>query len=510
MKKRNKILLMSILTIFLFLGMLNVHAITTNSTAGTIDPDSKLVTDTATLSVTGVETNDTFRAYKILDTFYNSSTNVITYEFTADFKSFLSSSYGESYNDITIDDYYSYTSGNITSGSTLSASDIDKLASAYAGYIRANDISGTDMSVSGTTASATVAAGSYLILPTSTIKVYAVMVGNIDFTASGSDWQINNEEIVAKVGEAGITKSVGEDGYNSGSYSVGDDVPFIIVGTVPTYPTNATNKVYTITDTLSEGLDFNAVTNVTIQDGAETLTTASNGTVTNSESETVATIDISGRTMTIEFNVTNINSTTVTINYTAKLNSNAGIGVDGGNSNNAQLTYSNDPYGDGTYTTSPEEGGGSVDIYLYGLEIYKYEDGNNSTPLQGAEFAIYKDSGLENIVTTVTTNGEGIATYAGLAEGTYYVQETKAPTGYRLDNTIREIKVGPVEGSLDEADTPGYYRLEVANTELGLLPVTGGIGTIAITLVGLGIVAVAIYFIFVYRKKNKDKEEEHN
>ena len=147
---------------------------------------------------------------------------------------------------------------------------------------------------------------------------------------------------------------------------------------------------------------------------------------------------------------------------------------------------------------------------MYGLEIYKYEDGNNSTPLQGAEFAIYKDSGLENIVTTVTTNGEGIATYAGLAEGTYYVQETKAPTGYRLDNTIREIKVGPVEGSLDEADTPGYYRLEVANTELGLLPVTGGIGTVAITLVGLVIVGGAIYFFFVYRKKNNNKGEKHN
>ena len=509
MKKRKKILLMSVFTIFLFLGMLNVYAITTNGTAGTIDPDSKLVTDTATLSVTGVETNDTFRAYKILDTFYNSSTNVISYEFTTNFRNFLSSSYGEDYNDITIDDYYNYTSGNITSGSTLSASDIDKLASAYTGYIRANDISGVDMLVSGTVASATVDAGSYLVLPTSTVKVYAVMVGNIDFTANGNDWQINHEEIVANVSEAGITKSVGEDGYNSGSYSIGDNIPFIIVGTVPTYPTNATNRVYTITDTISEGLDFTSITNVTIKDGAETLVTASNGTVTNSEDDTVATIEISGRKMTIVFNVANINSTTVTINYTAKLNSNAGVGVDGGNSNNAQLTYSNDPYGNGSYTTSPEDGG-TVDIYMYGLEIYKYKDGNNATSLKGAEFIIYKDSGLENAITTITTNDDGLASYAGLAEGTYYVQETKAPTGYRLDNTIREIKIGPGVGSLDEADTPGYYRLEVSNTELGVLPVTGGIGTIAISLVGLGIVAVAIYFIFVYRKKNKDKEEEHN
>ena len=503
MKKRNKILLIGILTVFLFVGMINVNAITTGNITGSSDTNSKNVTDTAILSVTGVETNDSFRAYKMLDTFYNSSTNIITYEFTTDFKNFLNSSYGEDYKDLTVDDYYNYTSGSIDYGSTLSASDIDKLASAYAGYINANSISGTDMEVSGTVASATLEAGSYLVLPTSTVKVYAVMVGNLDFTANGNDWQINNEEIVAKVSEAGITKSVGEDGYSSGSYSIGDDVPFIIVGTVPTYPTNATNTVYTITDTLSAGLDFNSISDITIQDGAETLTTESNGTVTNNKSEIVATIEISGRNMTIVFNADNINSNTVTINYTARLNSQAGLGVDGKNTNNAQLTYSNNPYGEGTYTTT----GITVDVYTYGLEIYKYEEGNTSTPLQDAEFTIYKDSNLENAITTVTTNSDGIASYAGLAQGTYYIQETKAPTGYRLDNTIREIKIGPVEGSLNEATTEGYYRLELSNKELGLLPVTGGMGTIVITLVGLAIVIGAVYFYFIYYKRNNNKRK---
>lgn len=504
MKVKNKILV-SILSVFLLIGIVNVSAISVGSETGTADTGSKIITDTASLSVTGVVSGDQFMAYKILDAFYNQTTNVITYEFTDDFQAFLKQSSNSTYQKLKVDDLYSYSSGNITTGSTLSNSDIDKLASAYAGYIKSHSVSGTGMNVSGSTASATLQAGSYLVLPTATSKIYAVMVGNLDFSASGNTWAINNEQIVAKVSDADISKSIGEEGYDSGSYSLGDDIPFIITGSVPRYPTNATNKVYTITDTLSEGLDFNGISAVVVKDGDVTLTTASNGKVTNASGEEVASISIEGRKMTITFNINYVNSTTITVNYTAKLNNNAGLGANGGNTNNATLTYSNDPYGTATSTTVPEEGDGQVTVLLYGLEIYKYAaDGNQA--LEGAEFTIYKDADLEQAVAVVTTNESGIAQYKGLAAGTYYVKETKAPTGYRLDNTIISAKVGPGEGSLANAETEGYYRLEVSNAKAGLLPVTGGIGTIAITLLGLTIVGGAIYFFFIYRKKREKQE----
>lgn len=504
MKVKNKILV-SILSVFLLIGIVNVSAISVGSETGTADTGSKIITDTASLSVTGVVSGDQFMAYKILDAFYNQTTNVITYEFTDDFQAFLKQSSNSTYQKLKVDDLYSYSSGNITTGSTLSNSDIDKLASAYAGYIKSHSVSGTGMNVSGSTASATLQAGSYLVLPTATSKIYAVMVGNLDFSASGNTWAINNEQIVAKASDADISKSIGEEGYDSGSYSLGDDIPFIITGSVPRYPTNATNKVYTITDTLSEGLDFNGISAVVVKDGDVTLTTASNGKVTNASGEEVASISIEGRKMTITFNINYVNSTTITVNYTAKLNNNAGLGANGGNTNNATLTYSNDPYGTATSTTVPEEGDGQVTVLLYGLEIYKYAvDGNQA--LEGAEFTIYKDADLEQAVAVVTTNESGIAQYKGLAAGTYYVKETKAPTGYRLDNTIISAKVGPGEGSLANAETEGYYRLEVSNAKAGLLPVTGGIGTIAITLLGLTIVGGAIYFFFIYRKKREKQE----
>lgn len=504
MKKTNKVLLL-ILTVLLFVGIVNVSAITTGDDTGTTDTESKIITDTANLSITGVVSGDQFMAYKILNAFYNQSTNVITYEFTDDFQNFLKQSSNTTYQKLKVDDLYSYSSGNLTTGSTLSTSDIDKLASSYAGYIKSHSINGTGMNVSGTTASATLQAGSYLVLPTATTRVYAVMVGNLDFSATGNDWTINNEEIVAKVSDADVNLYVGESGYDSGSYSIGDDIPFIITGSVPQYPTNATNKVYTLTNTISEGLDFSGVSSVIIKDGDVTLTTASNGKVTNSSGDEVAVISIENKVMRIVFNTNYVNSSAITVNYIARLNSKAGLGANGENTSSVSLTYSNDPYGTGTNITVPTKGDGLVNVLVYGLEIFKYAaDGNLA--LNGAEFTIYKDTELKQAIEVITTNENGIAQYKGLAAGTYYIKETKAPTGYRLDNSIISAKVGPGEGSLENAETDGYYRLEVSNTKAGLLPVTGGVGTIAITLFGLAIVVLAIYFFFIYRKK-KEKQE---
>ena len=144
----------------------------------------------------------------------------------------MNQSSNSTYQKLKVDDLYSYSSGNISTGSTLSNSDIDKLASAYAGYIKSHSVTGTQMNVSGTTAAASLQAGSYLVLPTATSRIYAVMVGNLDFSATGSTWNINSESIVAKVTDASISKSVGEEGYDSGSYSIGDAIPFIITGSV--------------------------------------------------------------------------------------------------------------------------------------------------------------------------------------------------------------------------------------------------------------------------------------
>lgn len=138
---------------FILVTTLDVHALTLGVTKGTTDPDSYIVTDKATLTINKVSSSDTFfNAYKIIDVFYNKTTNVVTYEFTSDFKTFLAQS--ALYKTLTVSDYYNLTSGDITSGSTQTTSTLDKLVSSYATYMYSYSVNGTSMSISGTTASA--------------------------------------------------------------------------------------------------------------------------------------------------------------------------------------------------------------------------------------------------------------------------------------------------------------------------------------------------------------------
>lgn len=77
---------------FIIVTTLDVNALTLGETKGTTDPDSYIVTDKATLTINKVSSSDSFLAYKIIDVFYNTTTNVVTYEFTSDFKTFLAQS----------------------------------------------------------------------------------------------------------------------------------------------------------------------------------------------------------------------------------------------------------------------------------------------------------------------------------------------------------------------------------------------------------------------------------
>lgn len=500
MKKITKLLTVVIMAmLFLTPSVKAVTTITTNDAKkGTTDPNSSYVTNQATLTVNGVAPIETFAAYKVLDVYYNSATNVITYEFTTEFKAFLAQS--ANYNTLDVVGYYALTNGDINSGSTRTPSTLDKLASAYAAYIKNHSVTGAPMTVTGTTATVTADAGSYLVLPTSTPRVFAVMVGNLEFTAEGSAWNLNNATINAKVSDAGVSKSVAVDGHREGSFVIGDEFSYIITATVPTYPTNATNKKYTITDTFDSGITFSGLNSISVTVGGVTYTNT-NGVITNA-GKTVATATIAGQVLTIDFNVDNVDATTVVISYKAKLNNNAVPGQP--NTNKVKLTYSNDPYGDGTEETDPETAtDGKADAYTYGLEILVHEKDSITTVLEGGVFDIYSDSGLTNKIGTITSGANGLGTFNGLAEGTYYLKETKAPTGYSLirDSIPVEIKKENTGATAGE----GYTRLNIPASKVGLLPSTGGIGTMLYTLLGLIVVISAIALVIVYRKQKKEE-----
>lgn len=473
------------------------------------DVNSHYVTNQGTITISNVNTADVLSAYKVLDAYYNQTSNVVSYDFTTDFKAFLAQS--TTYNSLSVQDYMTLTSGNVESGSTRTESTLDTLASAYAGYIKKNSVAGTPMTSSGTTSTVTTDAGSYLILPTSTSKVYAVMVGNIGISVVDGNWALENATIVAKVSEAGLTKK--SDGKSSVSAEIGEDIPFEINLTVPQYPTNATNRKYKLTDTMSAGLTFSGMDSISIRDG-ETVLALQVGADKDGDpnywdnkreihnpttSAFIGMIIVEGQKITIDFDTRSVNSTTLKVTYNAKLNNNAVIG--GNNNNSAQLEYSNDPYGTGTSTTPITlDGPGVVIVKTYSLSILKHEKNNEANGLSGATFEVYRDQNLTDLQGTVTTGADGTVVVKGLKEGSYWLKETKSPAGYSLIND-------PVQITIADADaTDGVITAKISNAKVGVLPITGGMGTIIFTVSGAVLMIGALWFIFVYRKKNNRVE----
>lgn len=92
------------------------------------------------------------------------------------------------------------------------------------------------------------------------------------------------------------------------------------------------------------------------------------------------------------------------------------------------------------------------DTPVYGMiEVFKYADKDKTKPLAGAEFTVYRDANCTQVVGKMAhndangrheyTSSRGYATLTGLAPGTYYVKETKAPNGYTASKQTYTVHV---------------------------------------------------------------------
>ncbi len=470
---------------------------------GTTDPDSYMVIEPANLTINNVSSSDSFKAYKIISSFYNPTTNVVTYEFTSNFKTFLAQS--DIYKALTISDYYNLTSGDIASGSTQTSSTLDKLVSNYATYMHSHNVDGTGMTVSGTTASASLESGVYLVLPTSTQRVYSVMVGNLTPKTENNTWVISDFTINAKVSDASVVKYIGKEGQTVGSYSIGDYVPFILVANLPQFPTNASDKNIYLAEIIKDMFEEPDFSKFIIKDGDTTLTTKSDGTVVNSTGTEVAKIFINetisemigGKTIQITLYYDELKSRQITVEYSLKLSNNIELGSQGNVSmaglglNTSGIYRPNS--GDiptGLFTTQ-------VTIYTYGIDLLAYKKGDKSTTLSDMTFEVYKDSSLTQKVGTITTDSAGKGTLAGVAEGTYYIKNTKAKTGYNLATTT-SMKV-KISGSV-ASTTDGYYKVEIEVPEAKNLPLTGSSGIIIYIGIGLLLITISTLVFLIYEK----------
>jgi LPXTG-motif cell wall-anchored protein len=102
----------------------------------------------------------------------------------------------------------------------------------------------------------------------------------------------------------------------------------------------------------------------------------------------------------------------------------------------------------------------------------------------------------------VTTGGDGLAYFAGINDdGTYYLFETEAPSGYnRLES--------PIAVTFDDtADEDNAFSMSVlAEYSQGLtLPKTGGIGSVLFTVLGVAIIGGGVLLVTAGKKKTKSK-----
>lgn len=232
--------------------------------------------------------------------------------------------------------------------------------------------------------------------------------------------------------------------------SVGDVVDYEVTPTVPTYPSNATNKTFFISDRLSEGLTFEYDSLTVTVNGA--ALTRSGNTFSYADGTVVATAVEKENGFNLNFDYDKLvygNGSVYApvITYSGVINDNAVVGDDG--NNNKVIYYYGDPNTGTTWkdvNDEPDEAKGvnkkedEETVYTYQLAFLKTGEGEDADGLAGAQFGIYKDADCTQLIDVVTTNANGYAVSANVESGTYYVKELVAPTGYSLNDKVYPIK----------------------------------------------------------------------
>lgn len=318
---------------------------------------------------------------------------------------------------------------------------------------------------------------------------------------------------------------------------IGDTLKFTLTSTIPDMSAYNT-YTFNFKDTLSKGLTFGQVEFVKVEGVTDPLTENTDYTVTtptasNNNTLTVAMKDFKTKQQANA-------GKKITVTYTATLNENAVVGG-AGNVNSATIQYSNNPSTNGTGESEPSK----VRVFTYGFTVDKYTGDqytDTATRLAGAKFtlapkngepmsfvqvnagsgtakAVYRVAKADEAgaTTTITTPANGKVEFRGLENGEYTLTETKAPAGYNKLASAIGVKVNGQNNGTDTTnatvtitynnDNGNDYNqtasngvIPVQNKSGAILPGTGGMGTIAFTVIGVLVIALGV--AWTLKRKN--------
>lgn len=487
-------------------------------------------TNTKNITVSGIEAGVKVSAYQLTTVNYDYTADqpqAVPYTWNSSVKTWVDANYSaysdpeNFYKNVTSNsdeakEFYSALSGAIKAGTvTLTAK--TENATGTASYPV------TDEKLTGTVTFTGCEMGTYLILIENGYMVYTPSVINLtpEFNKTSNEWELpDSMAVTVKATKPQVTKTVTDTTKVKDNYSTKDVIPFTIVADIPTYLTGSLSKTYKVGDTLSNGLKLDESTiKVYGQKGS--------GDPVELTKTTDYTSSVTGTTaFEIDFKYDQIkNYDKVRITYSASLAKETATNIGGaGNTNTANLTYSNNPYvADSTQTQETTN-----TVFTYGAEITK-TDKTSGEALTGAEFELTKDSNKLYFVktadgvyyqanssdtgatTTLVVDNNGKLNIFGLDEGTYSLTEKKAPAGYNKATESKEIKIADanLDGALDdETGSTGIYKLTFPNTKGFQLPVTGGAGTVAFVAGGVVFVGLGIALLAIAMKKGKKVNEK--
>lgn len=345
-----------------------------------------------------------------------------------------------------------------------------------------------------------------------------------------------------------MTKEVknGSEWKHDADYSVGDKVPYRITVSVPANIKKL--KKFALTDTPTNLKDDANSVKVTDKTGSTTI-------------PATATATEDGNGFTIDFTPADLDSyagQNIIVTYNAELLDTA-VTTTVGNPNTATLEYSNkilpdtddgyNPNKPGTPTTDKITD--TAVVYTFQIQIEKKAEKADGTPLADVEFDLYKavDAGTAGVATadevkkagldsskawkkinetSLKTNTEGKVSQSGLKNGEYYLVETKTNAEYNLLKAPVKVTLNiayttttKAEYNIDETGKTTLVKHEVEKTEFknggvdsdGIqiqtvinkkgftLPLTGGMGTVLFSVIGLALVLAGVVVITASRKK---------